>query len=252
MIYEITFSPTGGTKKAADILIADFEGNKKEISLLPKNQDYAISFTENDICVIAVPSFGGVVEKTVLTRIKMLKGNGAAAVILCTYGNRAYEDTLIQLKDTVIEAGFVPTAAAAVVSEHSIMRQFATGRPDAQDTAEIAEAGQKIWKKLQSTERFQVAEVPGNRPYKVHAKIPYTPGVYGSCIKCGTCALECPTGAISIEDPAQVDLDTCITCMRCISVCPEKGRMLPQDILAGFAAKMAPVFAGRKKNELFL
>ena len=61
-----------------------------------------------------------------------MKGNQARAVLVCVYGNRAYEDTLIELKDVADKAGFVPAAAVATIAEHSIMHKFAAGRPDGQ------------------------------------------------------------------------------------------------------------------------
>ena len=50
--------------------------------------------------VIAVPSYGGRVPQVAVDRISEIKGNGAKAVLLCVYGNRAYEDTLTELEDS--------------------------------------------------------------------------------------------------------------------------------------------------------
>ena len=57
-------------------------------------------------------------------KISFLKGNGARAVLLVVYGNREYEDTLLELSDVMEAAGFSPVAAVAAVAEHSIMHQF--------------------------------------------------------------------------------------------------------------------------------
>ena len=71
-------------------------------------------------------------------RLTMLTGQGARAILVCVYGNRAYEDTLVELEDAAKQAGFRVIAAVAAVAEHSIARQFATGRPDAQDKKVLA------------------------------------------------------------------------------------------------------------------
>ena len=67
----------------------------------------------------AVPSYGGRVPEIAVSRLKQMKGNGARAVLLVVYGNREYEDTLLELSDVMEAAGFSPVAAVAAVAEHS-------------------------------------------------------------------------------------------------------------------------------------
>ena len=105
------------------------------------------SFTENDICVIGVPSYGGRVPSIALERMKAYKGNNTKVVLVVSYGNRAYDDTLKELLDFFDNRGFSCVAAIAAIAEHSIMHQFATGRPDESDQTELIEFAQKISKK---------------------------------------------------------------------------------------------------------
>jgi ferredoxin/methylmalonyl-CoA mutase cobalamin-binding subunit len=250
--YEITFSPTGGTKKVTEIITSQFDTKTEEISLLPSNADYSkYTFTQNDVCVIAVPSFGGRVPETAVGRIKLLNGNGAKAVLVCVYGNRAYEDTLMELKDAASAAGFIPVMAVAAVAEHSIMRQFAAGRPDDNDKETLESYGKKIWEKIQSKEELSEVHVPGNKDYREYGGVPFKPSADKKCNSCGVCAKECPTGAIPIKEPKKIDKEKCISCMRCIIVCPQKARGLNQIVLKGAAVKMAKVFKERKENEFF-
>lgn len=83
---------------------------------------------ESDLCLIAVPSFGGRVPEIALSRLREIKGNGASAVLIAVYGNRAIDDTLLELKDTLVPLGFCCIAAVSAVAEHSIMRCYGTGR----------------------------------------------------------------------------------------------------------------------------
>lgn len=66
-----------------------------------------------------------------VTRLARMKGNGAAAVLIVVYGNRACDDTFAELQDTLEAAGFLCVAAVAAVAEHSILRQYAAGKPEA-------------------------------------------------------------------------------------------------------------------------
>lgn len=56
-IYKITFSPTGGTQKVANILAAEFSQVSKTVDLLDDIRETA--FSADDICLIAMPAFGG-------------------------------------------------------------------------------------------------------------------------------------------------------------------------------------------------
>ena len=145
-IYAIYFSPTGGTEKIVTFIAEQF-GEYQSIDLCEKTSDLTNDFSEEDLCIIGVPSFGGRVPAIALERIKGLSGNNATAILITVYGNRAYEDTLIELEDTLIEKNFTCQAAIAAIAEHSIMHQFATGRPDQNDLTVLTDFVRKIKEK---------------------------------------------------------------------------------------------------------
>lgn len=186
-VYEIVFSPTGGTMKTADMVAQTLADAVTLVDLSDSKKDFrSVALNKDDVAVIAVPSYGGRVSATAVARLAKLSGNGARAVVMAVYGNRAYEDTLLELQDTAAEAGFAVIAAIAAVAEHSIAHQFATGRPDAQDQQQLKTFAQSIKEKLASGE-LSMPNVPGNRPYKT-SSVSMVPKAIKACVSCGLCA----------------------------------------------------------------
>lgn len=194
-VYSILFSPTGGTKKVADCLTEGFSLEMREIDLTNPAADFSsFSFTADDICVVAVPSFGRRVPAPAVSRLANMSGNGARAVLAVVYSNRAYEDTLLELKDTLIQAGFCCVAAVATVAGHSIMRQYASGCPDQEDLAELGQFARQIRAAIEAETAPSSVKVPGNMPYREYNGVPLKPKAGKNCTSCGLCAEKCPVG----------------------------------------------------------
>lgn len=250
MNYNIYFSPTGGTKKVADILTENLQGDFLLVDLCHDIEPMVLQ--EEDVCLISVPSYGGRVPAVNLERLRKVQGNGAKAVLNCVYGNRHWDDTLTELQDTLEACGFVCVAAIAAVAEHSIFRQFGTGRPDKEDSIQLAAFAKDIQAKL-NEDRFGKLDLEGaHGPYKEYKGVPYQPAASDACTLCGLCAKECPVGAIDERAPNQTDKDVCISCMRCISLCPVQARLLDEEVMEERAKLIAPHLGGHKENYLFL
>ena len=250
MLYNIYFSPTGGTKKVADILVGNLGGEYREIDLCREIE--SLTLQAEDVCLVSVPSFAGRVPQIAVERIKKISGNGAKAILNCVYGNREWDDTLTELQDTLESCGFVCVAAVAAVAEHSIFRQFAAGRPDKDDAQELAEFARKITAKLDSGVFGELNLAGSHGSYKELVNIPFNPEANDACDNCGICAAGCPVDAIDKNDPSKTDKDRCISCMRCVGLCPKHARELDPVFMQAAAEKMAPKLGGRKKNYLFL
>ena len=243
------FSPTGGTEKAVAALTSVWGTAARTVDLTDTGKDFSkVAFQPEDVAVIAVPSYGGRVPGLAAARIRQLHGNGARAILVCAYGNRAYEDTLVELEDLATTAGFQVTAAVAAVAEHSIARRIAAGRPDAEDRAVLADFGVTIQKRLQSGGK--AAPIPGNRPYRTFGggMVPLTGD---TCIQCGQCAAQCPAGAIDPADARRIDAAKCISCMRCVKICPQHAKGLDAAKLAGIETMLEQVCSNRKSCELY-
>lgn len=251
-IHEICFSPTGGTKRVATILSQALAEDTVEIDLTARDVDFGrVALTREDVALIAVPSYSGRVPAVAAERLAAMHGNGARAVLVCVYGNRAYEDTLVELRDVVCEAGFRVIAAVAAVAEHSIVRQYAAGRPDAEDEAALRDFAARIRQKLDQGDLGE-PEIPGNRPYRKAAAAGIVPKVTRACIRCGVCAAKCPVGAIDPQDPKRVDKQRCISCMRCVAVCPHGARRVNRLLLALAGRMLKKACSERKSCEIHL
>ena len=253
-VSQIIFSPTGGTKQVTDTITNAWGMDVNEIDLTNAETDYAtLSLNKEDIAIIAVPSFGGRVPALATQRISKIRGNQARCVIVCVYGNRAYEDTLIELNDIAAKSGFKVIAAVAAIAEHSIMHQYAAGRPDAKDHQELQNFAKKILEKINSSvAETSTLQIPGNNPYKKAGGAGLVPKAGSKCTNCGLCAKSCPAQAISQENLRVTDSKKCISCMRCVAKCPQSARKVNGAMVSAAALAMKKACSTRKENELYL
>lgn len=251
-VFDIVFSPTGGTEKASGYIANTLEGETVAVDLTDSGLGFrTVAMTKEDVAVIAVPSYGGRVPAVAAERLGMMRGNGAQAVLVCAYGNRAYEDTLVELEDAAKGAGFRVIAAVSAIAEHSIVRQFAAGRPDRQDAAQLAGFANQIQQKISAGDASEPA-IPGNRPYKKTGGTGMVPKATKECAACGACAAACPVGAIDKDDPKRVDKKACISCMRCVAVCPRGARAVNPVMLSAATKMLSKACSERKECELFI
>lgn len=246
-IIEIVFSPTGGTEKVADIVSGYWSKNPVKIDLSDEKTNFSkCDITEEDTVLIAVPSFGGRAPAAAIERLKKIAGNGAKCTIVCVYGNRAYEDTLVEIEDAAKASGFRVIAAIAAVAEHSIMPQYAAGRPDASDKKQLEQFAERIMRKT----NIEVL-IPGNRPYKKNSGAGLVPKPSKDCVKCGLCEEKCPVQAIN-SGSFTADSNKCISCMRCVRMCPHNARKVNNAMVSIAALAIKKACSVRKENELFL
>ncbi len=245
------FSPTGGTKRTAGILAAALAERVIPHDLGSKSP---LSPAEADMVLIAAPVYGGRIPALVAEKVQQLAGAGKKAITLVVYGNRAYEDALLELNNAAAAAGFELIASGAFVAEHSFYRAVAAGRPDAQDICELQAFGAEILAKLNQGGDMHPISVPGNTPYKAAMSLPVSPLFLPNCGGCGQCARRCPTGAISRDESGQLvtDAATCILCMACVVCCPRKARVLPPALQATMEQKLTPLVSIRRNNERYI
>lgn len=227
MIDSVIFSPSGTSAKIAGIL-AGFLGDKTATyDLTVRNTDLSLLGNKERLAIFTVPVYAGRVPSVATERLKQACGNGQKVVAVVVYGNRDYDDALAELCDILESRNFEVIAAGAFIAQHCIFPKVAAGRPDAGDIDKISEFADLVRQKNGNGASLDIKTVKGNKPYKKAASVPLHPAADKKhCNRCGICARNCPTEAIDNTDPTKTDSARCITCCRCINICPQSARSL--------------------------
>lgn len=148
-MHIVYFSPTGGTRKAAYIIGKEIDPQATEIDITDHTrQQNSYELNGEDTLLVAVPVYGGRVPSVAIDRLKRITGHNTPAILVVVYGNRDYDDALLELKTTMESNGFQTVACIACIAEHSIMRVYAKGRPDSDDETILKNFSEQIKTKL--------------------------------------------------------------------------------------------------------
>lgn len=242
-LYSIYFSPTGNSKLAANIIALERKFFFEEFDVTTVSVEK--EFNSEEYVIFSAPVYGGRLPALAAERFKKFKGNDTKAIICVTYGNRDYDDALLELKDICTAQGFKVVAAAAVVGKHTY-GQIAVDRPDQDDCDQILEFAKKAFEKTEA-----LNTVPGNFPYVDEFKRGrFYPLTSDLCNGCGICKAECPAHAI--KDDFKVDGDICISCFRCIDQCPVGAKNMDTEEYQQFAEMFTEKLKEKKENVFFL
>lgn len=245
-IHTAVFSPTGGTSRLVSLLAEALEPDSfvRKIDLsLPQTRSETFGFTATDLLIAAAPVYGGQLPR-VRGLFSNLRGSRTPCILLAAYGNRAYEDTLAQLKQQLEAQGFVCIAAAACVTPHTYSPIVGANRPNASDKDTLKEFAELVMHKLEAG-NFSTPSLPGNPSPEARPLKPVSKWLKESaCAHCRLCVRKCPVGAIR-PDTLEIDDNRCINCMRCVRLCPGKARefdaSVPRSFLEENCIKPRPV-----------
>lgn len=249
----IFFSPRGTTKKTARAILGN-GGGVVERDLLTSPLTDAWVLPEGEAVLVAMPVYAGRIPGLCRAMLKEhLKGNGNPAIAVVAYGNREYDDALIELQDLLEENGFCVIAGGAFVAQHSIFTETAAGRPDESDRKQMADFGKACREKLTvfTPQGHKPIFVKGSHDYCKAKGVPLKPDCNDNCIKCRACANSCPTHSIPVETPWVTNVDTCISCGACIYLCPTQARQYRGPAFAAAAKGFGLLCAKRKEPEVF-
>ncbi|MDD3902371.1 MAG: hypothetical protein EOM15_17260 [Spirochaetia bacterium] len=242
----ITFSPTGQSKAC---VLSVARATKKPYTERDVTQPLMRSqplYCEDSLILLGFPVYGGRVPTLFSAYLKdHLTCKNCKAVAVATYGNRAYDDALVEIEDLLMEKGVPLVGCAAMVCQHSYTDKVGEHRPDILDF-------QLLDQLAVSLEHADDAVHPaGNRPYKksmVLATPSYMPVLTESlCNQCMQCADVCPTGALQAKDS-----NLCIHCCACIKVCTHKALRMEDPRFFGTVQNLETFCRERQNSELFL
>jgi len=244
----------------------------------PKVRKEEHVFDENDIVVFGTPVIAGRVPNVLLKFLDTIQGGGAMAIPVVLYGNRNFDDGLIELRNILESRGFRTVAGAAFIGEHSFSKTLAAGRPDVQDMEIANEFAVKVADKIlgiindndgdnakiaAALEAAGPVEVKGCEPIRPYYKpqdragnhiniLKVTPKLHADkCTGCGLCVAVCPMGSIKEDAPGVVN-GICIKCCGCEKKCPEGALYFDDPGYLYHKEELELGYADRKEPELFI
>ena len=256
-VISLYFSPTGSSREIGGLVARQIAAKLgcafQEINYTqPKGRETAVSLDKNDVLLLAFPVYSGRMPRILAGALReSLAGGGVKAIPIAVYGNRAFDDALVEAADILAERGCETVGAIAAIAQHTFDPAIGAGRPDAEDKKRLTEFGDRLAALLQSGS-LPHPEIPGKRPYLEPKPLPpISPATSDACNYCGICAAACPAGVIDAEDEHKIR-PGCILCAACVKYCPQKAKSLPPQFLEAVRGMLAKTAVERREPELFL
>ncbi|MFO8059129.1 MAG: EFR1 family ferrodoxin [Bacillota bacterium] len=264
-VYLVYFSPTGTTRTVLEGIAGGLGAPAAEhFDLTPHDAKPRTTEFRDGFAVVGIPVYAGRVPRTAVERLQRFRARETLAVLVVVYGNREYEDALMELNNVATDIGFAPIAGAAFIGEHTAnyvldddTAPIAEGRPDVRDIERAIEFGRAVLGKARGIRRLEeigTLELPGSIPYREHgrssAESPVTDEA--PCIRCGVCAAVCPVGAITLDSRVTTDQKQCIMCCACIKYCSTGARVGGHIWMREIGEWLSAEYSDPKEPEFFL
>ena len=241
----VYFSPTGTTRKSLEAM-AEGIGGEGEVLDLTRPETPVRHFEADDMVIIGMPVYVGRIPQVARERLTGISGESTPCLVVVTYGNRHYDDALLELADMAKAQGFTVMGAAALVGRHTY-GEIQMERPDSSDLAADREFAVRAFS---CGKAMADNAVPGNRPYRDGGNGgQFRPLTADTCVHCGLCVRSCPVHAIA--DDCTTIADTCLACFRCIRICPKGAKNMDTEAYQNFAAAFSEKLKQRRENEYY-
>lgn len=270
----IYFSPTHTSKQVANAIVRGAGITNVSMLDITHNGLEETVILASTLAIIVVPVYGGHVAPLAMERLESIRGINTPAVLVVVYGNRAYENALVELDGFAMLHGFKVIAGATFIGEHSYSREkypIAAGRPNEDDLRVACDFGQKILTKITDATALEtlypvdVARIRRPRQplfplfrflrkvialRRSQVPLPRTPWVEDAdlCSHCGGCVKECPAQAVTKGDELHTNADKCIKCSACVKSCPMKARVYDTP----FAVLLSQCFKKQKEPQVII
>jgi ferredoxin len=253
-VHAVFFSPTGTTRTAVKAVC---QGTGKHSGLeidLKEPVGGQLFFAVDDPVVIGMPVYAGRLPRLAVERFASVRGSETPAVAVVVYGNRAYDDALLELCDLCAAQGFKVTGAAAFIGKHSFSspdKPIAADRPDENDIRLAEQFGDQI---VHSLRPLDIGQIPGQHPYKPEMQPAGAAAETNPvrCTGCGQCVAHCPSSAIHMDKKLPLtNPDRCIWCTACVKNCPSGARQVTLPKIHELAERLYKTCQTRKEPELF-
>lgn len=235
---------------------------------LPQARQEVKIFSKEDLVFLGTPVIAGRVPNVLLKYLGTIRGEGALGVPVVLYGNRNYDNALIELRDIMEDDGFKTIGAGAFIGEHSFSKILGAHRPDSHDfeiAKEFAEAVCHKVKNLRDSAALEPVFVKGKTREESYGGyyqprdrqgtpvniLKVKPKTKDNCIDCKLCAKVCPMGSINFDNVSEIT-GICMKCCACVKKCPVQAKYYDDANYLYHQNELEEGYVRRAEPETFL